>query len=468
MCMGGIALWVTYLFGARVYSRRAGIIAALLLAAMPRVFYHAHLAAFDMGMVAMWTLSVYAYWRATSLGGIGRILLAGIMFGLTLETKHNAWLLPGVVLPHALLLLASRLATKPRRGIAAVPATLLSMAVVGPVVFWGLWPYIWHDTLARLKWYFNFHVDHVYYNMEFLGVNYFDAPSPLGYMPAMILATVPSTTLLLFAVGAGDQLRRGVEDVRARLRGRAAQADTSEAESTRSPAQAPNATAPGSGQADAPLLCTNALFGLACAAALAPWLLPQTPIFGGTKHWMPAYPFLMLFAGHGFDLVLGALASAAPRLRGASLHTAQLGIAGAVLAAPAAITIHAHPFGLTSYVPFVGGTRGGADLGLNRQFWGYTTQSANAQYFEKQAPAGVRVFIHDTAWDSWARMIDEGRVRKDIRGVGAPSQADFAIVHHELHMNEVEYQIWVAYQTRCPTYVVAHDEVPVVSIYKRP
>ena len=32
----------------------------------------------------------------------------------------------------------------------------------------------------------------------------------------------------------------------------------------------------------------------------APWLLDTTPIFGGTKHWLNAYPFLALFAGLGF------------------------------------------------------------------------------------------------------------------------------------------------------------------------
>ncbi|MFW5739199.1 MAG: hypothetical protein ACOC1F_02415, partial [Myxococcota bacterium] len=60
-----------------------------------------------------------------------------------------------------------------------------------------------------------------------------------------------------------------------------------------------------------------------------------------------------------------------------------------------------------------------------------------------------------------------GRVRPDLRGVGAPSQGLYSLVHHELHMNEVDYQIWVAYDTRAPVFVVTHDEVPIVSIYRR-
>src|SRR6185295_13274929 len=115
-----------------------------------------------------------------------------------------------------------------------------------------------------------------------------------------------------------------------------------------------------------------------------------------------------------------------------------------VILAPLAVTAHSHPFGLSAYVPLVGGTAGGADLGLNRQFWGFTTQSL-APYFAANAPPGASVFIHDTAWDSWARMLDEKRLRPDLRGVGAPADADFAIVHHELHMNELDYMIWAAY-----------------------
>src|SRR5262249_24511272 len=44
MAVSAAALWVTYLFGARAYGRRAGLVAAVLLGAMPNVFFHAHLA----------------------------------------------------------------------------------------------------------------------------------------------------------------------------------------------------------------------------------------------------------------------------------------------------------------------------------------------------------------------------------------------------------------------------------------
>jgi hypothetical protein len=96
------------------------------------------------------------------------------------------------------------------------------------------------------------------------------------------------------------------------------------------------------------------------------------------------------------------------------------------------------------------------------------TQNAAAEYLNEKAPRGATVFIHDTTWDAWGRMQEEGRVRRDLRAVGTPGEAQLALVQHELHMNEVDYSIWVAYGTDAPAYVVEHDGVPFVSVYKKP
>src|SRR5579875_3638416 len=81
------------------------------------------------------------------------------------------------------------------------------------------------------------------------------------------------------------------------------------------------------------------------------------------------------------------------------------------------------------------------------------------------APRGATVFVNDTTWASWARMQEEGRVRGDLRVVGTPAEAMLPLVQHELHMSEVEYDIWIADHTDAPVYVVTHDDVPIVSIY---
>ncbi len=444
MVMAGIGCWVTYLFGARAFSRPAGVIAACALALMPNVFYNAHLACFDVPIMTMWLLCVYVYWRAQQEGGFGWALWSGVVYGLTLETKHNAWILPAVFIPHAIVVAIASKRRSPR-GRIQIPSSILSMMFVGPFVFYWLWPWLWNDTLPRIQEYVNFHLNHEYYNIEFLHKNYFGPPSPKSYAPVMIFATVPTVTLLMFFIGGASRLRA----LGRRLIG--ASRPVSEA----APADRPTDTAH-----------TDLLLFLAFAAPLAVFFRPTTPIFGGTKHWLPAYPFLALFAGWGFHLVGKAMLAALPRLKSEGQRLgAQLALAACVLVAPYLVTAHSHPFGLSAYVPFVGGTAGGADLGLCRQFWGFTTQSVEP-YFEANAPLNARVFIHDTAWDSWHQMNAEKRVRQDLQPVFSPAEADIGLVHHELHMNEVDFQEWVVFGN-APDYVVTHDGVPIVSVYRK-
>jgi hypothetical protein len=454
MVMAGIAIWVTYLFGARAYGRWAGVIAALLLGLMPRVFYNSHLACFDVPIMTMWTLSVYVYWRATQERGFGWAIAAGIVYGLALMTKHNAWILPGVYVAHALVVNWKPITRNLAAGRIVLPAPLVAMATLGPLLFYVGWPWVWSDPAERVREYLSFHLNHEYYNMEFLGQNYNAAPSPRSYMPVMILATVPTVTIALFGLGAFDRLRVLVLRVVKLF---------------------PNAPTDSRRLAllglDPPVAKDKAesdlLFFLAFAAAISPWVLStKTPIFGGTKHWLPAYPFLCVLAGRGFVITLSAMRRAWPEADVRRRWAADIALAMLVTVAPLAITAHSHPFGLSSYVPLVGGTAGGADLGLNRQFWGFTTESVEP-FLEKNAPRHASVFIHDTSWDSWEQMQEEDRIRSDLRGVNSPSEADFALVQHELHMNEIDYEIWVANGNDAPAYVLTHDNVPIVSVYRR-
>nr|MBK7067045.1 hypothetical protein [Deltaproteobacteria bacterium] len=76
---------------------------------------------------------------------------------------------------------------------------------------------------------------------------------------------------------------------------------------------------------------------------------------------------------------------------------------------------------------------------------------------------------HDpTTFESWNMLQRDGRLRPDIRPVWQVGEGHFAIVHHELHMNEVDYQIWTAYQSPATAHVVTYDGVPIVSVYRNP
>lgn len=448
MAMGGLALWITYLFGARAFGRRAGVIAAALLALMPQVFFHAHLACFDVPIATMWIGCVYVHWRSLERrrwgGTLLWALLAGVVYGLTLETKHNAWILPLVVVPHGLFVSFR----SQRAGRLVLPWGLLAMATVGPAVFVGLWPYLWYDTLARVEWWRAFHIHHEFYNIEFLGRNYFGPPSPKSYVPVMIAATVPSITLVLFITGLLERVRTAAMRLATWVRS-LFHRPLPEWTPPRDPLE------------------TDLLLGLAFGGSVGVFFLSDTPIFGGTKHWLPAYPALAIIAGRGFELVVRAADRALPALEAGRRRALHLALAASVLVGPLAITAHSHPFGISAYVPLVGGTKGGAELGLNRQFWGYTTQTAAEEFLNPQASKGALVFVLDTTWEAWAHMQEEGRVRSDLRVTPFPGEATYSLVQHELHMSEVDYDIWIADGTDAPVYVVTHDDVPMVSIYPR-
>jgi len=422
MLLSSLAVAVTFLWGRRHLGRDAALVAALSFAFMPRVFFHAHLACFDVPVAAMWLITGYVYSRSLETKRRGWIVAAGVVYGFFLDTKHNAWIFPFALLLHFALiqgmpLLRELRARQPwwRR----LPLAWVSMLLLGPLVFYALWPWLWHDTLGRLREYVQFHTQHEYYNMEFLGQTYWQPPFPRGYAWLMTLATVPFITLLLAALGAGMVIAR-----------HRAHSD-------------------------------YVFWAVSVLLSYAPWLSNSTPIFGGTKHWFTAYPFLCLLAGVGFVRVKQAFRQLLPRW--------ELGWVGAVcvLIAPFAMTLHAHPFALSAYTPLVGGAPGAASLGLNRTFWGYTTQSLSP-FIDRNAPKRGSIYVHDTALQSFAMLQEDGRVRPDLRGSLNIATSDVALYHHEPHMSRVEHQIWVSYGKIAPDVIATFDGVPVAWAYRRP
>jgi hypothetical protein len=492
MLCAGLLLWLIYVFGARAYGRQAGAFAALAFAMMPRVFYHSQLNAFDVPIVLMMTWVTYCYWR--SLADSRWAVLTGLAYGLALATKHNAWFLPLIFLIHWRFVVAAELrargasglllglayvsplvatalsglaARKARwwqyalgallpfvavpwlelskrrpRQLTLVPWWLVSMLALGPPIFVGLWPWLWFDTVERFGRYAGFHLNHDYYNMAFFGVNYFQPPFPVSYPWVMILFTVPLATLALAAAGLLTRLRALLPPgLMERL-------------------WPSGATQPDSARTDV----------LVFGSLLAPIVvisMPWTPIFGGTKHWFSAYPFLALFAGVAFVSVARALRRALRERVPGARYVGRLGAACILLAPSVVETAHSHPFGLSHYTFAAGGVPGAADHGMNRQFWGFTTGSL-ASFFEERMPEGGSVWICDTTWTAFAMLHRDGRLDPRIRATGDLVGADFVIVHHEHHFVEVDYQIWAAFGSVAPVHVLTYDGVPIISVYENP
>jgi hypothetical protein len=195
--------------------------------------------------------------------------------------------------------------------------------------------------------------------------------------------------------------------------------------------------------------------------------LPSTPIFGGTKHWFPAYPFFALFAGRAFRWVCAVLVQTWPSLAPLPRKLMPPALASLFLLPAAVETAHSHPFGLSHYTAAAGGVPGAADYGMNRQFWGFTTRSL-VPFFKQAMPHGGSVYICDTIWTAWQMLSRDGFLPPNIVASFDIADADYAIVHHEKHFIEVDEQIWTTYGSVKPVYVLRYDGVPIISVYKNP
>ena len=65
----------------------------------------------------------------------------------------------------------------------------------------------------------------------------------------------------------------------------------------------------------------------------------------------------------------------------------------------------------------------------------------------------------------WA--FDNSKSNINLKGKEKLTDYVLSIVHHEQHMNEVDYNIWTEYGKDAPVYVLTHDGVPIISVYRR-
>lgn len=414
---------IVYLWARQLFGRKYGLLAVALLLTQPRFFFHAHLTCFDVPVIFVWTAVVYAYWRSLDSRGWG--VACGLFFGLALSTKLNAFFLPVVLVGHWVLANARDFGVERgpfRLRIPGVPHAFVWMAILGPILFYALWPRHWFETTARVQWYLEFHLKHVHYFVYYFGQNIQQPPFPISYPFVMTLVTVPVSILAAFFAGALGWIHNAWKfrvEVSTGL-----------------------------------LMAINVIFPMALIA------MPETPIFGGVKHWMTAAPFLAIVAAGGVAWALHGWNEGWQK----SLIAVALSV---IVVAPAAnATRHIHPFGTSYYNELVGGVRGAADLEMMRQFWGYASRQG-LEWLDDHAPQNARVWTHNTTGYAWSMYRRDELVRSDLRpsSVGA---SDYALYHHQKAFVFRLIEVYTDYGTRAPVHVVDIDGVPVLSIYERP
>jgi 4-amino-4-deoxy-L-arabinose transferase-like glycosyltransferase len=430
----GLLVLLVYAMVLQLWGLTEAIVAALLVMVLPRALFHAGLACFDAPIMSLWFAAVYAYWRC--LDGRRWPWQAGIVFGLALATKHTALLLPFALGAHYAIV---GFRAGGLRGIVMHRWRLIvSLAVLGPLTLYVLWPWLWYAPVAHLKTWLTFHLTHVHYNFEYLGHNWNAPRFPWHVAIITTLFTVPVATLVSALTGASVWIidRANLPD-----------------------------------KPRAPVL----LLGLSAAVSIGPFLLGSTPIFGAEKHWMPALPTICIAAGVGVTWAARtavAFIEGRRALTATARHGVIAAIVGTVVLAGAVETITAQPYALTWYNALAGGAPGGADKGMNRQFWGVAARGVlGALAASPPAEGNAPVYSHDAS-PAWGLYIKEGLLPKWLPDAGweqgGINASQRALVIHEKHFNRHDYMIWKSYGTVQPMFVLRADGVPIVTVYKRP
>jgi hypothetical protein len=427
-CFGALLSALLAAAGLELAGLAGGLLAPALFWAVPRHFYHGHLAGLDLPIAALWLAVVLAYRRSlapapTRAAALRRAALAGAALGAAVATKHNAWFLPPLLLAHWA---ATRALARRRGEPARLPLAFPAMAILGPAMFLAAWPWLWRDTAARFSAYAAFHLRHENYSWLYLGRILREPPFPVAYPFVVTALTVPAAVLLVYAGGF----------FHATWRLGTSACDRAVAVS------------------DELLWLLNALFPIALIA----W--PTVPHFGGVKHWLPAMPFLALLGARALVAAGRALWPAR-----AAAVTAALGL---LALAPAAWAVaHVHPYGTAAYNELAGGAPGAATLGMQRQFWGDAPVGL-LEALDAHAAPGARIWWQETTALAVRAYERDRRLRPDLRLASAPEEADVSLWQFHQEFRDKEFRTWSAFGSARPVALLAIDEVPLVVVYARP
>jgi 4-amino-4-deoxy-L-arabinose transferase-like glycosyltransferase len=455
---------MVYLLARRFVPRPAAAAGAVLALAQPHYFFHAAIACFDAPITTMAFAVGFAYWKSLRSARWG--VLSGVVFGVALGTKHNAWLMPFFLVGHYLWMRRGDLRA---RRLPRVPLAFVAMLLLGPVIFLAHWPWLWSAPVARTRAYVNRHLQHEHYNFEYLGVNWNRPPTTLGRKLLRATApfvetglTVPVTTLALAGVGAAVLIRR--------RRGQPV-CEVAPPPSPAAPPPEPSSLPspswlrPGADVDRAPgaFLLAQTLGPLAVLA------IPSTPIFGGIKHFMTAMPYLAVTAGIGVAALVPALLALVPAARARLRAALPPGLA-VLFCLPAVVeTRRSHPDGLSHYNLIAGGFAGGASLGMNRQYWGYSVRPMLGMIDDD--PANRSMYWHDVISDAVAMYRRDGRISMHVGNTGFGEEgirrSAMGILFYEKHWAIYEGWFWEAYGTTQPVFVREREGVPLVTLYRR-
>ncbi len=396
----GAACAVLYLLTSSAWGKLEGVAAVGALITLPRTFAHGHLFALDAPVMAATFVSLALFYEAGRHRSWGWAAAGAAVWGVALSIKVNAFFIPLIVVPWMAVYARDAL----------IPAVACGLTI-GPLSFVATWPWLWHDTIARLGSYMAFHFRHWQIHVTYFGERY--APAPWHYPIVMTAITTPVVTSLAALAGAARTIR---ESVAGELPGwRERWEDTGYQRRA-----------------------LGALLAWALVVNFVLNSLPGTPKYNGVRLFQPVFPLIALFAGVGIGwlarMARQKIAERADEVGERLPQIAALVVVAVALALPLRSVLGYHPHQLSYYNALIGGLPGAVEAGMEPTYWGETYLDA-ALWLNQQAEAGEVAWIDPAGVEATMRMYQAlGILRSDIRttaGEEALAEADYAVFQNK-------------------------------------
>ena len=399
----------------------AGLVSVALLLSMPRFFFHAHLAALDVPGALAYVVPLLVFWHTRQRRSWWLGLVLGLIWGVALATKVNAaFVLPALgvwwLCCSRQLYMFGRLAL---------------MASVAPLVFVGVWPWLWVDTGSRLIAYLRWlTVDHWQIPQWFLGQS--TLPPPWYFGAVIIVMVTPLALLILGGLG----LRWHNRDERSYVL-------------------------------------------LLVIAAVMPVLavMSSSVVYDNDRLLMPFFVVWAMLATHGVMQVATWVSRGIPqRQRYMWLLVLALSVT------PALIQVRMlWPHLLSYYSESIGGLPGASRFQMDHTYWNESYLPA-FRYLDQQAPVNARIWVEPWSLDVPHTYQRVAVIRKDLQfgsdvggsiwgaqvGQFSPTDADYVVVTYRFAGWTPTIRSLVAGNTNPPVYTIVRQGVTILEVYRIP
>ncbi len=420
--LAAIFLWVLYRFAEPRLGKFSALMAVLFLATFPRFWADMHFNVKDVPETVTFGLVLMCYWSWFEKPSVKKALGTGLLMGCALAIKANAIFIVPILLLSVLPL--SFRTDELRSRFTHFKHYLwhyLLMGIATIVVYILSWPYLYTDTLGRLKSYWIY-----IYSQGGRGLSNLWNIDPLR----QVVTTMPELMLLAVVIGLGFVLQRLWKD-------------------------------------------KTPFWRFLLAWALIPILrasIPGTVNFDGIRHFLEFVPAVALIAGFGISKIVSALARYRPKLQ-LAMHAAVLFLLVANLVQ---INLLFYPYLHLYYNVFVGGFAGARDKFLGSEASDYWAASyrQGMEWINQNGPANSYINALIAPWI--VEISGPVILRQDIKIVS--QLPDFSLMDQSpdpyflmfilrsggSSQDEIDY----IQQHEQPVYRVVVDHVPILVIYQ--